>query len=86
MRKGGITRGKIVQENRKLTISPAIMDFVFESIAALNMMHRVAIGRYIKFSTRYERMESRPRMAMRKSDTPPDMVMRRSKADNNLMR
>jgi hypothetical protein len=60
------------------------MDFVFESIAALNMMRRVAIGRYISFSTRYERMESRPQMALRKSDTPPDMMMRRSKVANNL--
>ncbi len=29
-------------------------------------------------------MESRPRIALRKSDMPPDMIMRRSKADNDL--
>jgi len=84
MRKGGPARGKIIQESRKLTISPAMMDFVFECVAALIMMHRVDIGCYILFLTRYERIESRPRMALRKSDTPPDMIMRRSKADNNL--
>lgn len=29
-------------------------------------------------------MESRPRMALRKRDTPPNIIMRSSKADNNL--
>jgi len=48
------------------------------------MIHRVNIGRYLLIFTGYERMESRPRIALRKSDTPPAMIMRRSKADNNL--
>jgi len=69
---------------RKLTIIVATMSFVFEFIAGLIMIHRVDIGHYTLFFTWYERMESRPRIALRKSDTPPDMIMRRSKADNNL--
>jgi hypothetical protein len=67
-----------------LRINPAIIDLIFECIAALVMMHSVDTGRYILFFAEYERMESRPRTALCRSDTPPDMIMRRSKADNNL--
>lgn len=36
------------------------------------------------FFPRNERMASRPRIALRTSDTPADMIMRRIKADKNL--
>jgi hypothetical protein len=51
MRKGGTARGKIVQDSRKLAISVAIMDFVFEFIAGVMMICRADIGRYILFFT-----------------------------------